>query len=130
MVDFDNEAIFSADKYHINNLLSVQRHAFVIDALEKYDKLKFQTGSKAPSHVVRASINALFRQVRSNFIRTDKEKCEAVNELLKSNDFEKTMEAFYMIDDWLAEKGATLFIRIRNYDITNPFEVDEARGLG
>lgn len=128
MVDFNSEAAFTADKFHINNLLSIQRHAYAIDSLEKYERLKFQN-AQAPNNVVKASIKALFRQVKANFKAVDKEKCEQVSKLLESSELKHYMEAFDIIDDWLNESGTIRFVRIRNYDPSDPLAEDEAFGL-
>lgn len=128
MVDFNNEAILSADKFHVNNMLSIQRHAFVIDALESYEKLKF-ANANAPNNVVKSAIYSLYRQVRSNFNKVSPDKSKQVTKLLESSEFKKYIEAFYLIDDWLFESGATQFVRIKDYDVTDPLAEDEAFGL-
>ncbi|MCP4648888.1 MAG: hypothetical protein GY853_02235 [PVC group bacterium] len=128
MVDFNSEAAFSADKFHINNLLSIQRHAYAIDSLEKYERLKMQ-GASAPSNIVKASIKALFRQVKANFKAVDKENYKEVLELLESSELKSYMEAFDKIDDWLNESGTIRFVRIKNYDPSDPLAEDEAFGL-
>lgn len=128
MVDFNNEAILSADKFHVNNMLSIQRHAFVIDALENYEKLKY-ANANAPNNVVKSAIYSLYRQVRSNFKRVSRDKSEEVSQLLETSEFKNYMKAFYLIDDWLFDSGATQFVRIKDYDPTDPLAEDEAFGL-
>jgi len=128
MVDFNSEAAFSADKFHINNLLSIQRHAYAIDSLEKYDRLKLQN-TQAPNNIVKASIKALFRQVKANFKAVDKDNCIKCEELLKGKDLDNYLAAFDLIDFWLNESGTIRFVRIKNYDPSNPIAEDEAFGL-
>lgn len=128
LVDFNNEAILSADKFHVNNMLSIQRHAFVIDALEKYERSQYQNAN-TPNNIVKSSIYSLFRQIRSNFNKVNPEKAKEVLELLKSKNYDKMLEAFYLIDDWLFDSGATQFVRIKDYDPTDPLAEDEAFGL-
>jgi len=128
MVDFNNEAILSADKFHVNNMLSIQRHAFVIDALEKYERVKFQNAN-SPSHIVKSAIYSLYRQIRSNLRKVNVEQAEKIELLLNSKSFESFLEAFYLIDDWLFDSGATQFVRIKDYDPTDPLAEDEAFGL-
>jgi len=128
LVDFNNEAILSADKFHVNNMLSIQRHAFVIDALEKYERLKFQNAT-ASGHIVKSAIYSLYRQVRSNLRKVNIEQSEKIELLLNSKSYESYIEAYYLIDDWLFDSGATQFVRIKDYDPTDPLAEDEAFGL-
>jgi len=128
MVDFNNEAILSADKFHVNNMLSIQRHAFVIDALEKYERVKFQNAN-SPNHIVKSAIYSLYRQVRSNLRKVNLEQAEKIELLLNSKSYESYIEAYYLIDDWLFDSGATQFVRIKDYDPTDPLAEDEAFGL-
>lgn len=128
MVEFNNEAILSADKFHINNVLSIQRHAYVIDALEKYERLKFQNAN-SPAHIVKSAIYSLYRQVRSNLRKVNIEEAKKIESLLKTKEFDNFLEAWEMIDDWLFDSGATQFVRIKDYDPTDPLAEDEAFGL-
>ena len=128
MVDFNNEAILSTDKYNVNNLLSVEKRQGVVDAFGRYDRVKFQ-GTKAPDNVLRATIKELYRQVRSNFKKTNPEAEIKVRKLILTNKLEEMEKGFDLIDEWLFESGTTQFVRIKTYNPSDPIAEDEAFGL-
>ena len=128
LVDFNNEAILSTDKYNYNNLLCVEKRQGVIDAFGRYERIKLQ-GTNAPDNVVRATIKELYRQIRSNFKKIDPDNEQKVRGLIFTHKMKEMEEAFEIIDEWLFESGATQFVRIKNYDSSNPLEEDEAFGL-
>ena len=72
MVDFDNETTITVDRSKIITVLILQRHSYTIDSIEKLDRLKLG-GSNPPTSIARASIRALFNQIKGTIKKYNNE---------------------------------------------------------
>jgi len=128
MVDFNNEAILSTDKYHIIHVLVQQRLAEVIDAKKEYDKKTLQN-SNTPTNVLKAYIMAFFNQIEANLEQTDEKAYSEIKEKIDSNKLDNMWEAFKQINTWLYKSKSISFVRKKEFDPENPFDYDRSRGL-
>jgi hypothetical protein len=128
MVDFNSENILVADKSNLMNIRIIEKDYYVVEALEKYDRLKFSNAS-APAYIVKASIRSLYNTCRANLKNTAITVYEDIEPLLNSKDFDDFLKAYELLGDWLYYSGVIKFINKKNYNPRRPLEEAKAKGV-
>ena len=129
MVDFNNESTISIPAADINRVLYIQRHDYVIDALEGYNKL-VSDRSRPPISVVKSRVYALWLTVKAWYeSNCNKAQVELLKTKVDSNDFKDLEEAFCIIDRFLYDNNLLRLDLKRKYDTTNADEEDRINGL-
>lgn len=133
MVDFNSENILVTDKSNLVSVMILEKVYYIIDSLEKYDRLKFSNAS-APTYIVKASIKALYNTCMANLKNTDKTRYEAVLLLLapledKKTEYNNFIKVWEILGDYLYSSGVIKFINKKKYDSSDPFDEMRAKGL-
>lgn len=134
MVDFNNETTITTDRSKIVTVIILQRHSFVIDALESYNKFRFSQGNVANPHkaTVMSAILSLWLQLRANVYESginheDKPLGVVIDALLQKPEFKDFYRGWLLIDEFVCGANLTRFYYSKSYSPRNTFDELEAR---
>lgn len=107
MVDFDNDATIATPAIDVKRILILQDRQYLKEAIGAYKKNSFGGVVVEPS-VVCSRLYELFLEVSAGLKRHISEKdYKELFALVEGNDFDKAVEAFHIIDEWLDKIGLT-----------------------
>lgn len=120
MVNFDDSQTISTPAYEVEKITILQRRYDLLEALEYYEKLYFQSGTNSNAQaVLRARMRTLFRQLKPVLKR--KYKKEEYQEFIKKVNSKSEEDISWCIDELL-----DFIDRIKITRIDNAKEIDSA----
>ena len=128
MVDFNSEATIARSKAEIEGFSILEKRAFVIDAIEDYEK-KSAGGVNANCQYVRARVIALFWQVRAMLKRKQLKLHDVLWVSVKSRRYEELEDAFDKLSDYLDSLKLTQIDTGKVYDSSRVEEENRAKNL-
>jgi hypothetical protein len=128
VVDFNSEATIARSKAEIEGFSILEKRAFVIDAIEDYEK-KLGGGVSPHPQYVRARLIALFWQVRAMLKRKDKKRHDVLWIGVKSKNYPELEVAFDDLSDYLDSLKLTQIDTGKVYDSSRVEEENRAKNL-
>lgn len=133
IVDFNLIEDVSLPMTDVLKFSILNRRAYVVECMNEYDKVAPHKKG-VPTHIIRASLIALFREVRASILKdyTKQKKLSEFLELekgIKSHDYDLLEKSFNIIDEYLHAKSVTKYDTNTRYDKTSTTTEDKQRGL-
>lgn len=128
MVDFNSEATIARSKAEIEGFSILEKRAFVIDAIEDYEK-KAAGGVNANCQYVRARIVALFWQVKAMLKRKQPKLHDELWRSVKSKKYDELEMAFDKLSDYLDTLKLTQIDTGKVYDSSSVEAENRAKNL-
>lgn len=129
MVDFNNETTITTDRTKIVTVLILQRHDFVINALESFNKERFRVGGSFNKFKpdVMSAIISLWWQLRANMFEVSHPDFDRIDSLLSGSSLDDFLKAWVLLDSFVCSANLTRFYYKKGYSPRNTFDENEAK---
>lgn len=131
MVDFNNETTVSTPAADIVRVLILERHAYVVDAIERHyvnDALNIDTAQDLG--VIKARLMTFYFYICEVLPRRmDKDEIKNLKEDLAAEDFDGVMRAFRSLNKVLDSVKLTRIDTKKVYDPTRVEEENKEKGI-
>jgi len=130
MVNFNNETTVTTAAGDVVKILLLQRRADLFEALEKYNKEKYQ-GVASGLSIVKARLFTLFLEMQGAMKRKLKEDeyIEHLGTIKDSSEIEPILDEIYFLNEQLDKMGLTKIDTRKQYDDTNAETENKIKGL-
>lgn len=130
ITDQERIAVLTTNPKTIYNNYTLLKNENVLDAIESYEKFKFN-GNNPPTCYIKARIKNLYRHVRQDLKRNlPLQEFENAEQEINTNDFLKILNVYEeIICKYLADIGLITTAKARDYDVQNAIDEDDAKGL-
>lgn len=129
MVDWENNATVAVPAYDLLRILILQRRDNFLEALEAFNRAKYQ-GVQARSYEVKARLISYYEELHSALTADmEDDKVKEFEKKIYSDEVDELVQAYREINKFLYDKKLTQFDTKIRYDSTRAEKENSTRGM-
>lgn len=133
MVDFNNESTITRNVRDILEIQIIERQTYVIDAIEVYNKNKYDNRI-VPLSYVRSRLYSYYMILKPSLINEyadvkEETILDKINKLVKSDKYDDIIECFELLNNYIYKKNLIKWDSMKTYNKQSIEEENKFHGL-